>query len=217
MMSLNNQSEPIVAVPTKTPRRRRRVFLRAVLLLIAGGVGWLWLGQPAVRKHQLESACASADRIVLAYRTPPERTAAGDWTKGERLTLEIIGPEKVRSFLAAIELRASIPCVACRCSTFPVMEVTQGSNVLAELTLHHDRALRWWNGKWRGDARLSKGSIEAMQAWMKCEGGSELSQLEARLDTLWTQYRTAREAEYKALEATSTRPAEHETTSAPGN
>jgi hypothetical protein len=207
MLSADSRSEPmIIAAPS--PRRRRRVFLRILLLFMTLMAGWFFLGQPAVRKHQLASACASADRIVLAYRTAPERTNTG-WTKGERLTLEIVGPEKVRSFLATVEPRASIPYRACRCSTVPVMEVTQGGQVLAKLTLHHDQALRWWDGPWTGDTRLSKRSVEALQAWIKQEGGAELSQLEAKLDTLWTQYQAAREAEYKAEEAASTRPAEH--------
>jgi len=201
------------AVDPPLSRRRRRPW-RSLLIplgLIALGVGWFWLGQPLARKHQLQAACANADRVVLAYRTPPERTAKGDWTQGERVTCEILGGGKVRALLATIEPRASVPYQACMCSTVPVIEIVQNGTVCAKLTLHHDSALRWLGGKWTGDTRLTQASVRSLQAWIRHEGGAELSQLEAKLDTLWTQYKAAREAEYKAEGAAGTRPTEPQT------
>lgn len=197
--------------PMKPRRRRWWVVLRVALLLVVLGVVWFWLGQPAFRRHQLVTACASADRIVLAFQTPPARTADSDWSKGERVTCGIAGSDKVHDFLALIEPRASIPYLHCRCSTVPVIELAQGDLVLASLTLHHDSALRWRSGKWNGDARLTPASVVAMQGWIEREGGRELHQLEESLHVAWEQYQAAREAQSEAAEAARTKPAESST------
>jgi len=61
---------------------------------------------------------------------------------------------------------------------------------LVTLTLHHDEALRWREGNWRGDGRLTTEGQSALRRWLKehnCPTGAE-ARAEKMVD--WDAFRT---------------------------
>lgn len=204
MITVEKDSGPAVS----SPRRPRRRFRLILLIVLAVTGGWFGFGQPWFRKHQLTSACASADRILIAYRTPPERIGPDEWSRGERLVHEIRGRDKVEGLLRAIQLRPSVPLLECLCSAPPYIQISDGEKVLALLTIHHEAGLRWNGGRWRGDSRLSAVSQKALPAWIEREGGPALAEMRSNLDRLWTQYTAEQEREWRIEEHPGSRPSE---------
>lgn len=145
-----------------------RILIVLIVIFIVGSAV-SFFGLPIWRMHDLRAACISGDRIVVDTNPfPSEMRAAGHMPITP--AYDISGGSKVAALLDAIELNASILPASCKC--FGDMKVTiyRGNTELAHLSIQHENALRWWNGRWSGDQPLSQSSRNALSTFLVANG-----------------------------------------------
>jgi hypothetical protein len=176
----------------KTSRTKK---LARVMVLILGIAVVYAIAQPTMRKWRLESACAEADRVVVDLNTWPDMSRA----RNNVPTLpcfEVKGRDKVQELLKAITLEHDLPTVQCRCFGEVLFRVYHQDQPLASLSLHHERSLRWRDGKWVGDADLTEKSRAALSDWMQkngCPSIQEAARLSGGIWKAWEEERDRRE------------------------
>jgi hypothetical protein len=74
----------------------------------------------------------------------------------------------VRRLLATIAVDEPQSGFHCMCCGEPSIEIYRGATLLATLAVHHGRSLRW--SGWPGDAMLTDGCSDAVNAWLAANG-----------------------------------------------
>lgn len=187
----------------KRKRHRRRFVVLGFLLICSA---WFLMLQPVARKFQLVSACTAADRLLVVVAGPPGME--GGSKKLTRLTVEIMGRDKVDGFFEKLKLAPSIPCAGCRCLETISIEFADSNRTLARLDFLPDGGLRWAHGWWTGDSDLTTRSDANLRLWIDHEGGEALRSARTKANMLWDQFRHEMKAEMEADERTTTQPAE---------
>lgn len=147
-------------------------FLKAgaILVLALLFLGGLW--SVFNWKGPLVARASDADRLII------EPLAFGlefnDASFDPSRAFEINGKEKVKEFLEIVEIDALQSGFHCMCEGDHRIRVFRGPELLLTLGHHHGTALRWHEGKWWGDARLTDDSQVALPAWFAKNGYSGL-------------------------------------------
>jgi hypothetical protein len=58
----------------------------------------------------------------------------------------------------------------CKCCGNPTLEFYRQEKLVASLSLHHGRILRWPGGRWRGDGQLTRESATFLTQWLAARG-----------------------------------------------
>ena len=151
---------------------------KIIVLLLAATVGVLVLAakvaQPGVWERRLVAACQGADRIVVDLNTGP--SGRGKDAVPTFRAIEITASDAVGGLLEAVQLKTNWLNSSCRCFGDLQFRVYRRQELLPTLTLHHDKNLRWNDGKWFGDGRLTAQGRSALQRWLignDCPTGEE--------------------------------------------
>lgn len=114
-------------------------------------------------KGPLEQAVRGADRLVIAPTIP----SSG---KHQPAVLELRGAAKVAELMQLIEIDAWRSRERCECFGDTAFRFHRGDELLATVALAHGHLLKWNDGPWRSDARLTKESKAALSRWLKQNG-----------------------------------------------
>jgi hypothetical protein len=120
---------------------------------------------PQTRRDQLLAAVAGVDRVRVRSGGMCCRVPEDEVTRGEVKT-----PEEVNAFLDLLELDDCGGDEGCMCCGDPTFEFYAGDRLLAGLSFHHDRKLRWSGGPWHRDVDLSGRAREALCLWLAQHG-----------------------------------------------
>ena len=149
-----------------------RLMIAVVLTTaIAALVYLIW---PARHLHSLRAACASGDRIIVDTN-PNSQKHRGDYLPNSP-RVEIAGNDRVAEFVGLIELGPTATHGQCKCFGDLLITVCRGSNELATLSIHHDKYLRWSDGRWESDQSLTPASLSALSRFLaanKCPTPAE--------------------------------------------
>lgn len=147
------------------PRLRECGVLTLAVIAIAGflAVG-IFISLPFWRMHDLRAACLSGDRIVVDTNPYPKDMRAGGPVTP---VFEISGAGKVTDLLDAIELERSLNGTSCKCFGDMKIAIFRGKTELAELSIQHEKAVRWSHGGWSGDQPLTTSSRNSLSAFLK--------------------------------------------------
>lgn len=148
-------------------RFRRLVFAMVAILLVVCAAGYV--GLPTWRVNSLRQACAAGDRLVVDTNPFPQdmRTAGHQSVTAK---FEFVGTDKVADFLNTIELERSFKPGGCKCFGDIKFTVYRGDTELAELSIQHEKAMRWWRGRWSGDQPLTQSGLDAVSAFLVANG-----------------------------------------------
>lgn len=114
---------------------------------------------------QLEVELANADRLrVKASGSNEELLAKAGVLVDEK------DPAQIRQLLAAIDIDESESDGNCACYGGPTMEFLTNGKVVAIVSVQHGKALRWVDGPWQADAKLTGPSRRSFQDWMAARG-----------------------------------------------
>lgn len=110
---------------------------------------------------QLEKVLANVDHVTV--RTSPAPGAP------ERQLFASSKADQVRTIANMLRV---VPgdSFHCPCDGSPVFVFSQEGKVLAEISLHHSRSVRWRKGPWRSDAMLAPDAAEALVQWLARRG-----------------------------------------------
>jgi hypothetical protein len=139
----------------------RRWLLACVLAgLIVFGWEVLLPARPA--RSQLLAAAEGADRVMV--RSCP----------GGKVVFEVRGREEARDLLRQIDWERG--GVRCPCGGQYLLELRSGGRLLVSLGYHHGELLRWRNGPWKTDVRLTESSRRRLAAWFAARGFPKLGE-----------------------------------------
>lgn len=118
--------------------------------------------------HRWADALQSATRGATRLRV---RTGGTCHTHPElEKTIAVVEDSAaVRDFLGHIEVLEKESGGACACCGSPTFEIYRGDVLVAALSFHHGKTLRWSEG-WPGDAKLTSGSGRYLVEWLAAKG-----------------------------------------------
>jgi hypothetical protein len=203
MAEANTTTQDLAANQEKPFFRRKRFLLPAMILLVCAVMA---MTQPHRRSQQLASTVSGADAVAIILPTPatinPRREAPDEAIIG--LTIE--GREAVEEMISLLEFEFTMPWIACRCFGDIRFDFRQNDKKLATITYHHNEHLRWWNGRWSGDAKLTSASREALSQWIEESGAEQLEQARKKANAVWDEWKKSR-----MTDETETQPSESAT------
>ena len=88
----------------------------------------------------------------------------------EKTLAEITNPQEIERFLKAIDIDRWRSGGVCLCGGDPTFEFYAGNRLLAMVSFHHGRRLRWAKGQWSGDGQLTARSQDSLLAWLTQHG-----------------------------------------------
>lgn len=143
---------------------------------------------PAPREADLIAALKNSDRVDIAL-------LPADGSETPLLTQH--KAEAIADFLKTVRIDEDGPVFRCNCPGNQVIRFYTGDRLLAKLTLHHNRQLRWHGGPWAGDATLLATGGQPFSAWFRRCGGdpnalqdsAALQREQARISTADQQFR----------------------------
>ena len=144
----------------------RSIFVIAGILLVCGNdnkVDW---------KAPLLEASADVDRLVI------QPLFSEDGKKPS--SFEIRGADKIKQLFDLIAIDAANSGNSCLCDGDHRLLFYKGETLVLTLNYLHSNALRWHNGKWKGDAHLTAESQKAFPLWFKKNG---YAAMQAMLDS----------------------------------
>jgi len=125
-------------------------------------------------KAPLLEASVGVDRLVI------EPLPWGDDKK--KTSFEINGVEKIKQLLDVIAIDAGKSGHSCHCDGDHRLLFYKGDALVLTLNYLHGNSLRWRQGKWKGDARLTEQTQEAFPLWFKKNGYVAMQEMrEARI------------------------------------
>jgi hypothetical protein len=148
--------------------RRRRFFARHPVLagisLVVLAATAFWGYEALSFNHKFRAATTNVDRIRVRSGGICHRQL-----DHERTLIETADPAQVRRILANTRVVAPIQPLSCRCCGDVTIEAYEHDTLVAALSLHHGKALRWPD-HWYGDADLTAGSLEFWRGWFAENG-----------------------------------------------
>lgn len=88
----------------------------------------------------------------------------------EKTLLDIQNPKQVAEVIKSIQINANGSGFHCMCCGNPSLEFYREDTLLVTLGFHHGQSVRWQNGKWSGDALLTKKSADSLVEWLSNNG-----------------------------------------------
>lgn len=144
-----------------------RRFLIAGLAAILIIAFWRpWRPSAGAWKESLEYAVAGADRLTVRPVQPD----------GAESSFKVSDLAAIDELLVSIEVDSVKSGSHCKCVGNPVIEFFKDGKLLASLGLAHGDRLKWWDGRWKGDAHLTLASQAAIADWLRSEGNQKNSQ-----------------------------------------
>ncbi|HEV2947384.1 MAG TPA: hypothetical protein VGX70_08405, partial [Gemmataceae bacterium] len=120
-------------------------------------------------KIHLAAASEGVDRLVV------EPLLMSDDKKLS--SFEIKGADKIKSLIELIEIDAAHSGYSCNCDGDHRFRFYKGDMLVLTLHYLHGNALRWPEGKWKGDALLTEATQEAMPLWFRKRGFPALQEM----------------------------------------
>lgn len=111
-------------------------------------------------KKLLADKISSADRVEIFSTWPPPN----------KLLLSIIGKDKVKEFLALIDIDEEKSGNVCQCLGDVYLLFCNMKNELVKMSYHHGNRLRWPDSGWINDAILTKESEDKILKWFLDQG-----------------------------------------------
>jgi len=143
-------------------RKVSKVWMLGLIAVIAAATATYWLALKP--KEQELSLATLALRRALVGVTEIRIRTGGVCHRVPQLekTLVILRGKDVETFIEALEVYDPYPyrCLCCGSHTF---EFYRGKELVASISLHHWRTLRWHNGPWEGDAPLKPKSLRYLK------------------------------------------------------
>jgi hypothetical protein len=140
--------------------------------IMAGMILWLVAsGCPAEVQNDWDAALHKALNGASMLRICSGRGCSGNPDK-ENESLEIHDVGELSEFIAHISLDAEESGILSACLGDQLLDFFNGGKVIASLELIGARILRWREGKWEGDAVLSRKSAEYLFNWLNERGFS---------------------------------------------
>jgi hypothetical protein len=124
--------------------------------------GWLLVFHGRTTSLRAEVGAATRLRVRTAGTRPWDVAA-------ERTLLDVTDPNEISGILGSIHVAGAAPPCACRGDA--TIEVFRGADLVAELSVHHGKHLRW-PGHWRGDRVLTGDSAAFVQHWLRANGAT---------------------------------------------
>jgi hypothetical protein len=121
-----------------------------------------WPAPASTWSADLRAAAQGADRVVVRDQN--------FFGKGPQADCEVRGADKLEELFALIEIDPGRSGSACMCAGEFWLSVYRGDRELLTLGYHHNQALRWHHGRWKGDGALTRAAREALPAWFKKNG-----------------------------------------------
>jgi len=90
--------------------------------------------------------------------------------ENEKTLAEITDPQEIERFLNAIDVDLWHSGGVCMCCGDPTFEFYTGDRLLAMVSFHHGKRLRWAKGKWIGDLQLTAQSQDSLLSWLSQHG-----------------------------------------------
>jgi hypothetical protein len=91
---------------------------------------------------------------------------------GEETLFEVADPQVIRGLLYGIDIDEARSGMGCMCCGSPTIEFYAGTELVAALSLHHGRNLRWPR-QWPGDGHLTRYSADYLTEWLEENGVAE--------------------------------------------
>lgn len=102
--------------------------------------------------------------IVLAFVVLAVGGTCHRQPGAERTLVEITDAAAIRALAAQLHVRSPWLPARCRCCGNPTLELYRGTELLAELGVHHNETLRWPGHGW-GDAVLTSATRDYLRRW----------------------------------------------------
>ena len=142
--------------------KRRRVSLIVLLvscsLLAAAYLQQRWTGS-------LRKAVEGTTRLRIRSGGTCHRAI-----EREKTLAEITDAGEISRFIQGIAINGWRSGGACMCCGDPTFEFYAGDHLLAMVSYHHGKRLRWADGTWTGDGELTDPSREFLIAWLSQHG-----------------------------------------------
>lgn len=135
------------------------VVILVVIVVALIAVSAILLFYPRDHKKQLEGALRDADRIEL-------QTTAMTADYPGMMLAEIRGRKEVERFLGMVELKGRPDGGGCDCDGDCIIAIYDGDRRLCRVHYFYPARLRWVEGKWSGDADLTKESGSRIFEWL---------------------------------------------------
>ncbi|MHC4200124.1 MAG: leucine-rich repeat domain-containing protein, partial [Planctomycetota bacterium] len=99
----------------------------------------------------------------------------------DRKTLvEVAEPAVIAEIIGHLRINEEESDFGCGCCGYPTFEFCKGDTLLASLSLHHGRSVRWRKGRWPGDGMLLAEDASFLVKWLADRGVTlPLEQVEA--------------------------------------
>ena len=157
-------------------KRRRRSLIALLVscsLLAAAclnyGVQHWWTGS-------LQKAVQETTRLRIRSGGTCHRTI-----EQEKTLAEITDAGEISRFIHGIVINGWRSGGVCMCCGDPTFEFYAGDRLLAMVGYHHTERLRWADGKWAGDGRLTAASRSFLISWLSQHGvGGPRQEAEAK-------------------------------------
>lgn len=150
---------------TRYPKWLRFTLAGSTLAVISTIAVLLLL--PTWRVHSLRRSCAGGDRIVVDANPWPINMRGKH--QPTMPTYEIAGKDKGAGLLDAIEFERG-SSQECKCMGDMMITIHRGDAQLAELSIQHEKKLRWRDGDWSGDQPLTEAGRKAVTDFLVANG-----------------------------------------------
>lgn len=94
-------------------------------------------------------------------------------TDVEKTLLDVQDRETIAELIHGIQINSGASGFYCMCCGDPTLEFYRGDTLVASVSIHHGRSLRWRNGDWNGDGLLTEESAEFLVDWLAGHGISD--------------------------------------------
>ena len=90
--------------------------------------------------------------------------------EAEKVLVEIHEAAAIAALIQQISIDDRESGDECKCCGNPTLEFYRQEKLVASLSLHHGRSLRWPGGRWRGDGQLTRESAAFLTQWLAAQG-----------------------------------------------
>ena len=135
---------------------KRTIFIVLAILLLGcaswGTAVWIHRAHKTNVFQKFDETVTSADKIVFL-----------DIERTESTLLTLTDPAEIAEFRTLWEFAPAQEWEVCDCAGFPGIEWHRGGKILAQMSFHHGRSLRW--DAFPGDAELTLASRQRASRW----------------------------------------------------
>ncbi len=148
--------------------KRRWLWASGPVLLLACAAGSYWLSS-SLRSRAFHRAVAGTTRLRA-------RTGGGCHRRPEKeeTLIEVTRPDEIQRIVRRIRVQGGFPGVnmGCMCCGDPTLEFYEGDRLIAMVSVHHEKNLRWHGGSWNCDASLTWRSATFLNKWLEDKGAT---------------------------------------------